>query len=190
MANKKTLPIKDMKKVDAFLKLTMAAGDKYYVIAKFQLNTGLRIVDVIQRRVSDIILEGGRFREYLTLKEQKTQKEKQIKLNDELKRCLKKYIDDNNLPYDSFLFPGTKKDTHITYVQVWRVFTDSSKQLSIELFGTHSLRKTWGYFSYKASKHNIGLIMAMFNHTSERETLRYIGIDQEEKDLLYSTVRF
>ena len=60
----------------------------------------------------------------------------------------------------------------------------------IELFGTHSLRKTWGYFSYKASKHNIGLIMAMFNHTSERETLRYIGIDQEEKDLLYSTVRF
>ena len=115
-----------MKKVDAFLKLTMAAGDKYYVIAKFQLNTGLRIVDVIQRRVSDIISESGRFREYLTLKEQKTQKEKQIKLNDELKRCLKKYIDDNALPYDSFLFPGTKEDAHITYVQVWRVFTDSA----------------------------------------------------------------
>lgn len=30
----------------------------------------------------------------------------------------------------------------------------------------------------------------MFNHASERETLRYIGIDQEEKDLLYSTVQF
>ena len=190
MANMKTHPIKDLKKVDAFLKLVMTVGDKYYVIAKFQLNTGLRVIDVLQRTVSDIFLPSGRIREYLTLKEQKTNKVKDIKLNEELKQCLKEYVNKYNLPYDSFLFPGTKANSHISYVQVWRVFTSTAEQLSLECFGTHSLRKTWGYFSYKASQHNIGLIMSIYNHNSERETLRYIGIDQDEKDTLYTTVKF
>ena len=190
MPNMKTHPIKDLKKVDAFLKLVRTAGDKYFVIAKFQLNTGLRVIDVLQRKVSDIFLPSGRIREYLTLKEQKTNKEKDIKLNEELIQCLKKYVEKYRLPYDGFLFPGTKTKSHISYVQVWRVFKATANQLSLECFGTHSLRKTWGYFSYKKSQHNIGLIMAIYNHNSERDTLRYIGIDQEEKDTLYTTVKF
>ncbi|NOW84905.1 hypothetical protein B0H39_002786 [Clostridium beijerinckii] len=32
--------------------------------------------------------------------------------------------------------------------------------------------------------------MDMFNHTSEKITLRYIGITQEAKDELYSLVQF
>ena len=190
MANRKMNPIKDMRKVEAFLRLAQTHGDKYYVIAKFQLNTGLRIIDVLKKRVSDIMLPSFRFREYLTIKEEKTDKGKQVKLNEELKRCLKAYISSQGLSYSDYLFPGRFEDTHITYYQVWRVFTGIGTQLSLENFATHSLRKTWGYFSYKASKHNIALIMAMFNHDSERETLKYIGIDQDEKDRVYSTVRF
>ena len=190
MANRKMSPIKDLRKVEGFLRLAQSHGEKYYVIGKFQLNTGLRIIDVLKIRVSDIMLPSFRFREHLTLKEKKTGQDKQIKLNDELKRCLKAYVSFNGLSYNGFLFPGRKDGTHITYYQVWRVFTGIAEQLSLENFATHSLRKTWGYFSYKASKHNIALIMAMFNHDSERETLKYIGIDQDEKDRVYSTVRF
>ncbi len=190
MANRKMSPIKDKRKVDAFLRIAQTYGDKYYIIAKFQLNTGLRIIDVLRTHVSDILLPTYRFREYLTLKEKKTGKEKQIKLNDEMKRCLKAYISQQDLSYNGFLFPGRNINKHITYYQVWRVFTGIADQLSLENFATHSLRKTWGYFSYKASKHNIALIMAMFNHYSERETLKYIWIDQDEKDRVYSAVKF
>lgn len=56
--------------------------------------------------------------------------------------------------------------------------------------GTHSMRKTWGYWTYKASKYNIGLIMDVFNHSSQKMTLRYIGISQDQKDELYSLVQF
>lgn len=190
MGNRKMSPIKSIRKVEAFLNMTMKRGEKYFVIAKFQLNTGLRIVDVLKTRVSDIFLPSMRFREYLTLKEKKTGKNKQIKLNEELKRCIKTYVGNSNIDYDDFLFPGREPGTHITYYQVWRTFTGIADELVLENFATHSLRKTWGYFSYKASKHNIALIMAMFNHDSERETLKYIGIDQDEKDRIYSVVKF
>lgn len=190
MGNRKMSPIKSIRKVEAFLNMAMKRGEKYFVIAKFQLNTGLRIVDVLKNRVSDIFLPSMRFREYLTLKEKKTGKNKQIKLNEELKRCIKTYVSNSNLEYDDYLFPGRSRDKHITYYQVWRIFTEIADELILENFATHSLRKTWGYFSYKASKHNIALIMAMFNHDSERETLKYIGVDQDEKDRIYSVVKF
>lgn len=190
MANRKMSPIKSIRKVEAFLNMTLKRGEKYFVIAKFQLNTGLRIIDVLQCRVSDIFLPSMRFREYFTLKEEKTDKIKQIKLNEELKRSIKTYAINSNLRYDDYLFPGRFPGTHISYYQVWRIFTEIADELILENFATHSLRKTWGYFSYKASKHNIALIMAMFNHDSERETLKYIGVDQDEKDRIYSVVKF
>ena len=52
------------------------------------------------------------------------------------------------------------------------------------------MRKTWGYWTYKISKYNIGLIMDTFNHSSPNITLRYIGVNQDQKDELYSLVQF
>jgi len=59
--------------------------------------------------------------------------------------------------------------------------TGSAEAVGIENFGTHSLRKTWGYWTYKMSRYNIGLIMDTFNHSSQRITLRYIGVNQDQK---------
>ena len=112
MANRKMSPIKSIRKVEAFLNLAMKRGEKYFVIAKFQLNTGLRIVDVLKNRVSDVFLPSMRFREYLTLKEKKTGKNKQIKLNEELKRCIKTYVSNADLEYDDYLFPGRNRENH------------------------------------------------------------------------------
>jgi integrase len=75
-------------------------------------------------------------------------------------------------------------------VQAYRVLEDTARELGIQKFGTHSMRKTWGYWAYKASKYNIALIMEMFNHSTQAMTLRYIGASQDEKDELYSIVEF
>ena len=44
--------------------------------------------------------------------------------------------------------------------------------------GTHTLRKTFGYHFYQEYK-DIGLLQYLFNHSSQRVTLLYIGITQE-----------
>ena len=181
-------PIKNANKLKSFLTLVEKQGDKYYVIAKMQLNTGRRICDIREKRVSDVMLPSMRFKDYFILKELKTGKETSIRLNDEVRRVIKEYISVSRLKYDDHLFPGRKNNTAISYQQVWSVFKEAAQQLNIQDFGSHSLRKTWGYTAYKETK-NIGLLMKAFNHSSCEETLRYIGIDQDEEDNLYSIIK-
>jgi len=50
-----------------------------------------------------------------------------------------------------------------------------------ERIGTHSLRKTFGYFAYKNGVY-LAMIQKLLNHSSQTETLRYIGITQEQID--------
>ena len=52
------------------------------------------------------------------------------------------------------------------------------------LVGTHTLRKTFGYWAYKQGI-DITLLMRIFNHSAPSITLRYIGITQEEINNVY-----
>ena len=46
-------------------------------------------------------------------------------------------------------------------------------------FGTHTLRKTFGYHFYKQFK-DIVMLQKILNHSHPSITLRYIGIDEDE----------
>lgn len=184
-------PLKDKKKIDALLTYLKGKNERDWLLAKFQLNTGLRISDVVKVKVEDLLTQNMNFKDYFVLHEQKTGKEKKIKLNDSLKKALKAHIKQYKLGYDNYLFKSRKGfNEPITVTQAYRILKDAAVNLNIENFGTHSLRKTWGYWTYKTSRYNIGLIMDTFNHSSQKITLRYIGIDQESKDQLYSLVQF
>jgi integrase len=182
-------PIRDKTKIKQMYQFLNGKNPKYGLLFKFGLNTGLRISDILSVRVGDILNENGQFRDYFVLKEKKTAKEKKIKLNNTLRKNIQDYLKITHLDYNSFLFPS-KKGSHIGRVQAYRILKDAADILGIENFGTHSLRKTWGYWTYKASKYNIGLIMDTFNHSSQYITLRYIGVNQDQKDELYSIVQF
>ncbi|MDM0543685.1 tyrosine-type recombinase/integrase [Clostridium perfringens] len=187
--------IKDMKKINALLMYLKGTSDRDYLLAKFQLNTGLRISDVVSVKVCDVMSVKRRFKEHLVIDEIKTNKSKSIKLNNELRDAIKDYVVKNDLKDNDFLFKSKKFDEFgnnkcITVTQAYRILKAAAESVGIDNFGTHSLRKTWGYFTYKASKHNIGLLMDMFNHSAPSITLRYIGIDQDARDEMYSYVQF
>ena len=182
-------PIRDKVKIKQMYQYLNGRDHKYGLIFKFGLNTGLRISDILPLKVKDIFLRKGVFYEYLVLKEKKTKKEKKIKLNTALRNKLLSYVLENGLESEDYLFPS-KKGNYIGRIQAYRVLKDAADLIGIENFGTHSLRKTWGYWTYKMSKYNIGLIMDTFNHSSQSITLRYIGVNQDQKDELYSLVQF
>ena len=182
-------PIRDKMKIKQMYQYLKGKDEKYALVFKFGLNTGLRISDIIPLKVKDIMNHNGQFRDYLTLKEKKTGKEKKIKLNEAIRKAISEYIKDTKLTHDSYLFPS-KKGGHIGRIQAYRVLKEAADLLGVENFGTHSLRKSWGYWTYKISRYNIGLIMDTFNHSSQSITLRYIGVNQDQKDELYSIVQF
>lgn len=184
--------IKDIKKIDDLLLYLRKKDERNYLLCKFQLNTGLRIGDVVRVKVGDIFDEIGEFRDYFSLIEQKSNKDKKIRLNEELKIALKSYLLVDDISQDEYIFKSriSSERGYISTTQAYRILKEGANAVGIENFGTHSLRKTWGYFIYKASNFNIGLVAKMFNHSSESTTLRYIGIDQDERDKLYTLVQF
>ncbi|MEA4848045.1 MAG: tyrosine-type recombinase/integrase [Clostridiaceae bacterium] len=182
-------PIRDKTKIKQMHQYLYGKDPKYGLLFKFGLNSGLRISDILPLRVKHIFVSNGEFHDYLVLKEKKTKKEKKIKLNVALRKKIQSYVNENKLSSEDYLFPSKKGD-HIGRIQAYRVLKEAADLVGIENFGTHSLRKTWGYWTYRMSKYNIGLIMDTFNHSSQSITLRYIGVNQDQKDELYSLVQF
>lgn len=180
-------PIRNKTKIKQIYIYLKGQDMKYALLFKFGLNTGLRISDIIPLKVKNI-MNNSQFYEYLTIKEQKTGKVKKIKLNETLRKAIAEYIKETQLPSNGYLF-YSKKGGHIGRIQAYRVLKNAATIFGVENFGTHSLRKTWGYWTYKISRYNIGLIMDTFNHSSQSITLRYIGINQDQKDELYSIVQ-
>jgi len=181
-------PIRDKEKIKQMYQLLRGKDEKYALLFKFGLNTGLRISDIIPLKVKDIMDANMQYHDYLILREKKTGKEKKIKVNNALKKLIVEYVKNADLSYESYLFPS-KKGGFIGRIQAYRVLKECADLLGVQNFGTHSLRKTWGYWTYKLSLHNIGLIMDVFNHSSQSITLRYIGVNQDQKDKLYSLVQ-
>jgi len=182
-------PIRNREIINEMYNYLLKRDPRYGLLFKFGLNTGLRISDILPVKVKCLYMSDGEFREYFILNEKKTGKEKKIKINESLRKAIKLYVSQAQLTYESYLF-YSKKGNSIGRVQAYRILKEASNYIGIENFGTHSLRKTWGYWTYKASLHNIGLIMDTFNHSSQSITLRYIGISQDQKDELYTLVQF
>jgi integrase len=181
-------PIRDLKKIKQLYQYLNGSEPKYAIIFKFGINTGLRISDINALKAKDIFKSKWIYKDHLILFEKKTGKEKKIKLNDTLRKCLYNYVVLQNPDMEDYIF-NSQKGGYIGRIQIYRVLKEAASVIGIENFGTHSLRKTWGYWTYKLSKYNIGLIMDTFNHSSSAITLRYIGINQDQKDELYSMVQ-
>lgn len=181
-------PIRQKNKVEQLQNYLKGKNYRDFLLFSFGLNTGLRISDIIKLKVSDLFTEKKQFKQYLTLREKKTSKEKRIKLNDKLKTYIKEYLTQRGIGYNDPLFKS-KKGGAISRIQAYRVLREGADALRIENFGTHTMRKTFGYFIYQQTK-NIGLLMDIFNHSSQKITLKYIGINQDQQDDVYSKIQF
>ncbi|KZN99238.1 tyrosine-type recombinase/integrase, partial [Pseudobacillus badius] len=79
-----------------------------------------------------------------------------------------------------WLFPSRKGDKAITTTQAYRQFNKAASMVDIEEgIGTHTMRKTFGYWFYKQSK-DVAKLQQILNHSHPEITLSYIGITAEE----------
>ncbi|NMM54984.1 tyrosine-type recombinase/integrase [Paenibacillus aquistagni] len=60
----------------------------------------------------------------------------------------------------------------------YKIIRRLGEEYNVRNVGTHSLRKTYGYFLYHQDK-DIGMLQKIFNHSDPSFTLRYIGIIQD-----------
>ena len=133
--------------------------------------TGLRYSDLSQLTFEDMQKDS------IVIKEQKTNKDREIRISKELKSIISSY------PGVGLMFLSNK-NTIYTIQSLNRLLKDHLRALFPKKnISTHSLRKTFGNRVYLMSgkkESSITLLCAVFNHSSESITKRYLGITKEE----------
>lgn len=143
------------------------ANPQIYLICLIQLNTGLRIGDVLKLRVRDI--SNGK----MVVKEQKTGKNQNRRINNEIGAIIRKYCKDNFLSNDDYIF-----DFSVRWVQ--KFLQKVAISASVENFSTHSFRKTYAHIQYINNKYNIELVRKLLNHSSVAVTQKYLGVTDKD----------
>ena len=138
----------------------------------FGMNTGLRIGDILKVKVQEV-----RGRDILILQEQKTGKIRRAVINAELKALLNEFTACRDP--GEYLFKSRQgSNKPISRVRAYQVLTDAARAVGLDEIGTHTLRKTMGYWHYQRNK-DIAMLQNLLNHSSPADTLRYIGISDE-----------
>lgn len=174
--------IKDMDTVLDIARYLKSKDERYYVLFVTGIYSGLRVSDILKLRVKDV-----KGKDHIFIREKKTKKEKRFLINKNLKRILDEYIKGkDDLEY---LFENPKTHKPITRQWAYQMIREAGEKFGVYNLGTHTMRKTFGYHMYQATKDG-AMLMKLFNHSSIHITLRYIGVEQDQTDKAVSKLNF
>ena len=189
-------PIREIKQIQALRAVLRNQSLRNELLFVLGINSGLRISDILALKVGDVFRAPGKPRNELSLVEKKTGKTKRFYFGDTVTKLLVGYYQQEHPCLDQYLFPSRKHTGRpIRRERAWKILNqaaeliglvdrDSAGQLISGRIGTHTLRKTFGYHAYQSGV-DLALLQDLFNHASERTTLRYIGITEEHKKAVY-----
>lgn len=156
------------------------------------INVGLRASDLLELKWSQIFDEDGNVVNGITVKEEKTEKFRTFYLNDSCKTAFIEYCHGKKMNQDEYVFSSRKGNGHIEVRPAGLILKNAAKAVGIKYnVGTHSMRKTFGYWQLKAHKDDalfLCHLQEMFNHSSPQITLRYCGLAEEEMEQYYNDV--
>lgn len=185
-------PIRDLQAL-ARIKQNLAREHKVRDLCLFTLgiNTAWRANELLSIKVGHVqyLKEGDK----LELKQSKTNKYRVTPLNPHTRYTVQNWLDvykdqyPNTFGSDAPLFPShTNRRTALLVPSVTALVKKWCHTAGINgRFGSHTMRKTWGYHQRVTFHSPLALISQALGHSSEDETLTYIGILPCEIDDLY-----
>lgn len=183
-------PIRNPKQIDSMKKILLGQSSRDHLLFVLGINGGLRISDILELKVSDVVNEKGKPRPFYELRETKTKKARRLPFSKNVLKAIESFVKDNpNLSQDDYLFQSRERDKKtdttnkpISRQRAYQIINDAARSVGIQdKIGTHTLRKTFGYHAYKSGV-DIAVIQQIFNHSAPSITLRYIGITQDDID--------
>ena len=180
-------PIRSRKRIAQMKNLLRGEG-RYRDLLLFTvgINTALRVSDLLKLRIGDFLDEDRDIQDRFWLREEKRGKRQEIVINDSIAEALAEYrqaYPKVETDPDHYVFFNTRTQDYrqpISRKQAWKLITSLCAEVGLRgNFGTHSLRKTWGYHA-RMNGVDLALIMHKLNHNSLAYTRRYLGITDDE----------
>lgn len=171
-------PIRNPRDIESLKKL-ISKQPRNLLIFTLGINNGLRIGDLLKLRVKDI--KDLKIGEALHIREAKTGKNNIMVVNKGSHKVLKQYLESVHLGDEDFLFPSPKASKHLTVQYINNLVKAWTRTINLKgNYGSHTLRKTFGY--QQRTQYGVGweIICKRFNHSSPTVTMRYLGIEDKE----------
>ncbi|GIN88022.1 integrase [Heyndrickxia sporothermodurans] len=167
--------LRDIKQINSMKRYLKKHSERDYVLFVFGINTGLKITEILEVKVEDVLGDDEAIKNFYILSD------KEVYLNAKVKNALIHYIHTNQLNREAYLFQSTKTKKPITRQQAYRIIHDAAVAVGIQgKIGTNSMRKTFGYHAYKRGV-AISLLQKLFHHSTPSETRKYLGIGKDER---------
>ena len=181
----KVEPIKDLK---AIKRIKNILRDKPRDLCLFTLgiNTAYRANELVSITVGQVdYLKAG---DRLELKQSKNKQYRPTTLNDIVIDAIEGWLAVHPAPRPGApLFPSVKTKQALTSGTLTGMVKSWCAQAGLRgNYGSHSLRKTWGYHQRKTFGRPTALLTRAFGHSSEWQTLQYLCIQPEEIEELYT----
>lgn len=176
----KVEPIRKKKDINLIRKLL---SDKPLDLALFTvgINTNLRASDLLRIERKQVIDKTPG--DSIELKEQKTGKIRRVTLNRSSVEAINDLLASKDFK-TGFVFEGQRGV--LTVPSVHQKVKQWCKDINLEgNYGSHSLRKTWGYHQRVMFGTDLPRLMVCFNHSSQKQTLDYLCIQPEEIKNVY-----
>lgn len=180
-------PIRDRKKITQ-IKNLLRGQRRYRDLLLFVvgINTALRISDLLCMQIGDFLDDDQHPRNRFWIQERKRRKRHEVVINNSIRESLDEFLfayrGITDIP-EHYVFFHTKTNSYskpIKRGQAWKIITTICRDVGLRgNYGTHSLRKTWGYHA-RMQGVDLALIMHKLNHASITTTKRYLGITDDE----------
>jgi integrase len=176
----KVEPIRTVKDIKA-IKRMLADKPRDFALFTLGINTNLRASDILKITVG--MVRNLKPEDHFTIREKKTGKDRSITINKTVHAAIKDLLElySPNDSDDALLFRSRKGNKALCVPYFNSLVKAWCKEINLTgNYGSHTLRKTFGYMHRTINKTDLPTLMQMFNHSSQKQTLDYLCIQPEE----------
>ncbi len=173
-------PIREVSDIKSVLQL-LTGKPRDLLLFSMGINNGIRAGDLLKIKVGDVRhLKTG---EVHQITESKTGKKNIVVVNKSVRKALNNYLSHGKEKADGdFLFQSRKgRNASLSVSSVHSLIKKWTCAIHLKgNYGTHTLRKTWGYQQRIEFGVGFDLLAKRYNHADPRTTMLYLGIEDKE----------
>lgn len=161
-----------------------------YCLFIIGITTGYRISDLLSLKFSDFFEDYKTWKREIDIVEQKTKKRRTIPISDGIKVAINLYTKNRGsfLLHEYFFQSRKGKNQPLDKSSARKIFNNMAINLELPYHcSTHFLRKTFAYWFLQIHKNDMSALATLqdiLNHSSEKTTLKYCGIEKERKEAM------
>lgn len=183
----KVEPITDLNAI-ARIKANLANNPRDLCLFTLGINTAYRACELVSITVGQVQhLKAG---DHLRIRQSKNGKYRTATLNRAVIDTIQNWLKEHPAPSETApLFRSKKTGEALTPITLTSMVKHWCETAGLNgQYGSHTLRKTWGYHQRKTFGTPTALLTRAYGHASEWQTLEYLCIQPEEIEELYGWV--